>query len=373
MADPRVLFLYPGAGRAARLADARCGKAPREFFYGYLGLADRGYRVEIGDTHAQPSTALDRAIMALEILRNRFARVGWSRARVSAIRDAFASVDVALSFTDGFTLAMGLSARDLPAGTRRIGGFMGLSDLAERARPLLHGHIERTIATSLTGLDRVFFFGAADRAEAIRRYRLDPAKTSLFDFGVDTRFWSPAAEPGETTGVLAVGSDPNRDYATLLAAQTDVPITILTRLPLSPPPGRSDVTITRGSLHAAAVTDAGLRDMYRAASVVAVPLHDVWQPTGQSVTMQAMACGRPVVLTKGRGLWDPDVFVNGENCVLVPPHAAAAWTAAIETLARDSALCRRMGAAARETAVQHFDISRMDASAEMLVRTASET
>ncbi len=323
----------------------------------------------MGDTRARPPAAFGRAFMAAEILRNRFARVGWSRARVAAIRDAFAAADVALSFTDGFSLAMGLCARDLPPTTRRIGGFMGLSDLAERARTPFRRHVERTIVSSLAGLDHVFFFGDADRHEAIRRYGIDPAHTSTFDFGVDTAFWSPGdtAEPRETAGVLAVGSDPSRDYATLLAAETDLPLTILTRLPVSPPPGRRNVTVRQGSLHAASVTDAGLRDMYRAAAIVAVPLADVWQPTGQSVTMQAMACGRPVVLTKGRGLWDTQAFVDGENCVLVPPRDAAAWTAAIEMLAGDAALRKRIGAAARETAVTRFDISRMDESAEALV------
>ena len=46
-------------------------------------------------------------------------------------------------------------------------------------------------------------------------------------------------------------------------------------------------------------------------------MKDVPQPSGQSVTLQASACGRPVVLTRTRGLWDPEQLRDGENVLLV--------------------------------------------------------
>jgi hypothetical protein len=367
LSNPRLLFLYPGASRAARLDQARAGDAPREFFYGMLGLEARGYATQIGDTHATPSDPVWRAVMALEIARNRTARVGWSRARVRAIADAFASADVAISFTDGFTIAMGLSASTMPRQVKRLGGFMGLCDLAERARPALRGHVEHAIRQALEGLDHVFFFGEADRREAIRRYGIAPERTSDFLFGVDTDFWCPPEDTVPTGGVVAVGSDPSRDYDTLLAAEIPTELLLLTRLPVRVPPDRTGVSLVRGSLHAGAMTDLELRDLYRSAEIVAVPLHDVWQPTGQSVTMQAMACGRPVVLTRGRGLWDAERFVDGENCILVPPGDRDAWTHAIRRLNDDPRLRARIGAAARETAAKHFSLERMNDCAEALV------
>ena len=44
-------------------------------------------------------------------------------------------------------------------------------------------------------------------------------------------------------------------------------------------------------------------------------LKNVFQPSGYSVTLQAMACGKPVILTKTRGLWAPEIFVNFKNCI----------------------------------------------------------
>jgi hypothetical protein len=369
------LFLYPGASRIARLDQARAGAAPREFFYGMLGLEERGYVTQIGDTHATPPGSIWRAVLALEVVRNRIARVGWSRARVRAIADAFGSADIAISFTDGFTLAMGLQADQLPQRTRRVGGFMGLSDLAERAHPALRRHVEHSVRTAIAGLDHLFFFGDADRQEACRRYEIDPTRTSLFDFGIDTHFWTPGDKPvpasGTSASILAVGSDPSRDYATLLTADRPWRLDLLTRLRVDIPATGAPVELLRGSLHASTLSDDELRARYRAAAIVAVPLKDVWQPTGQSVTMQAMACGRPVVLTAGRGLWDRAVFEHGENCMLVPPGDREAWSLALAQLSRDPGLRKRMGRAARATAERHFSLARMDDAAEALVLRAA--
>jgi len=109
--------------------------------------------------------------------------------------------------------------------------------------------------------------------------------------------------------------------------------------------------------------------MYRRAAAIAVPLKDVWQPTGYSVTLQAMACGKSVVLSRIKGLWDPAVFVSGENCLLVPPGDPAALADALGRLRGDPALRRRIGAAARETAVTAFPLARMDRSLDDLVAT----
>lgn len=332
-----------------------------------IGLEQSGFDARIGDTHSTPSNPFWRAILALEIGRNRIARVGWSRARVQALLDLFAETDAAISFTDGFTIAMGLSAATLPRRTRTLGGFMGLCDLSERARPALRNHVERAIRRSLEGLDHVFFFGEADREEAIKRYGLAREQTSEFTFGIDTDFWCPPRNEIEPNGILAVGSDPSRDFKTLLSADFVERLLLLTRLPVRVPADRNEVTLVRGSLHSGAISDHELRNLYHAAQIVAVPLHDVWQPTGQSVTMQAMACGRAVILTRGRGLWDTEAFVHGKNCLLVPPGDSDAWTQAIQRLSSDPELRESMGAAARQTAVTHFPLARMDTCAESLV------
>jgi glycosyltransferase involved in cell wall biosynthesis len=87
-------------------------------------------------------------------------------------------------------------------------------------------------------------------------------------------------------------------------------------------------------------------------------LKDVYQPTGQSVTLQAMSCGAPVILSKIKGLWS-DRLRDGENCLLVPPGDRMALGAAIARVRTDRDLAVRLGTAAHETVEKHFGLDRM--------------
>ena len=80
-----------------------------------------------------------------------------------------------------------------------------------------------------------------------------------------------------------------------------------------------------------------------------------------------MACGRPVVLSRNKGLWAPDLLIDGENCLLVPPGDSAALAAAITRLRNDANLARRLGERARDTVAAHFTLAHMDRSLAALV------
>lgn len=368
-ADEADVVLLNKGGRDNRMKLLAEGKeAPREFFYGYLELArDRKTAMlSSGDPYVGP----------IGFVANLFEQA-WSRAshlgirlwHVRTIQPILRRARVVISFTDGYSVTLGLYFWNSRRGNRPfvVGGFHGLSDMENRARPILRPIVHWLIDRALRGLDHVFFFGAADREFAISRYRLDAARTSICRFGVDTEYWRP--DPSSTVDriFVAIGQDQNRDYDLLARAPTQHQIAIVTRNKVNVPPGRSNVAIATGSyFDPGALTDEKLRDLYRRALAVVVPLKDVFQPTGYSVTLQAMACGKPVVLSNIRGLWAPELIRDGENCLLVPPGDADALAAALDRLASDPALCDRLGAAARRTAQQHFGLANLAADVRRL-------
>jgi len=360
-----IAILFPSAGRKSRLHAIEAGLCPKEFFYGALDLSGRGTALRFVDTRQNPDTILANARLWAERARNRLSGFGLSRQRVAALRSEIDDAGLAISFTDGFSLSLGRHRDLLGGGTVLAGGFHGLSDMPDEVASPFRSWAQAQIRKSVAGLDHLFFFGEADRQEAIRRFAIPEAKTSLFLFGVDSDFWCPANnEPADY--VLSVGSDPKRDYATLLSAPISAPLRIITRLSLKAP-HRMDVDIIRGSYHNVAVTDTVLRDLYREAAVVAVPVRDVFQPSGYSVTLQAMACGKPVVLSRIKGLWDPEVVVSGEYCMLVEPVYLQALANAIAYLRADPGLRAKIGEAARATALRSFALQRMNDSLAALV------
>ena len=353
--------------RRERLAAARNGAAPREFFYGYFDLCARGFDVALVDTQSDPQGVFANLLLKWEIVRNRIMGRGFSVQRVAAVASALADTDVAISVTDSFSISLGLHADKLKDRPFLIGGFMGLADLPTAVPGFARSYFEHRIRQAVANLDHIYFLGAADRDASCTRFGIVRERTSLLTFGVDTDFWSPGASPADGADyVLAVGSDLNRDYTTLLEAEFDMPLRIVTRLPVQVPPGR-DVEILRGNLKSSAITDKHLRELYRSAAAVVVPLHDVYQPSGQSVTLQAMACGAPVVLTRTKGIWDPTALRHGENCMLVDPHTPGQIADALDILASDLGLRNRLASSARETAETRFSMAHMEAGIRALI------
>jgi glycosyltransferase involved in cell wall biosynthesis len=85
--------------------------------------------------------------------------------------------------------------------------------------------------------------------------------------------------------------------------------------------------------------------------VVAVPSHV--EPLGNA-TLEAMAAGRPVVGSRVGGI--PEMILDGETGVLVPPSDSAALAEAIGRVVHDAPLRGRMSQAARARAREAFGI-----------------
>lgn len=204
--------------------------------------------------------------------------------------------------------------------------------------------------------------GAARHLEEVCGW--DQGGVDSVSFGVDQDFWQPAPGQERENYVLSVGSDLGRDYPTLLAALDGQHLKLVTRqkVDASQAPGQVEV----GS----DFTDVQLRELYQKAACAVTPLRDVAQPSGQSATLQAMACGQAVIVTRTRGLWDPELMIHGRNCLLVPPEDPGALGRAIKRLAGDRDLARSLGAEARRTVERHLSSRCMARAVENILESA---
>jgi glycosyltransferase involved in cell wall biosynthesis len=87
--------------------------------------------------------------------------------------------------------------------------------------------------------------------------------------------------------------------------------------------------------------------------------------------LEAMAAGLPVVSSRVGGV--PELVVDGETGLLVPPGDPEALAVALGRLVADPGLRRRLGAAGRERTQRCFDVRRqrqdhLDRYARELIR-----
>ncbi len=359
---PKITYLFR-SGRRERLAETSQG--PTEFFYGSKQLLARGVNVSIledSDVGMAPPLPLVSRLanklspflgglpvgIALSLLTKRGCRkldgVGCVVATTNgmgmalAIAKAMGQVDVPV-----LLLAMGL----LPMKPSPIQKFF-FGVFAK------HLHIVCISRSEQRFLQQIF----------------PKQSTSYVPFGVDHEFWTPGDRPTEGY-VLAIGNDINRDWTTLIAAWSDEfpPLKIVTSLPV--PLGPANVKVIRGSWRNQLLSDYDIRALVRGSRFVVVPLRDTIQPTGQSVCLQAMACGKAVILSDIAGLWDRDLIRDGDSVLLTPPGDVRAMVQCIRRLIADSALVDHIGSVARRMVVESMNVEVMADSLLSLIVSIS--
>lgn len=79
-----------------------------------------------------------------------------------------------------------------------------------------------------------------------------------------------------------------------------------------------------------------------------------WEEPFGRVLIEAMAAGKPTVATRAGGV--PEIVVDGETGILVPPKTPASLAEAMARLGGDEELRRRMGAQGASRAEEHFGV-----------------
>lgn len=171
---------------------------------------------------------------------------------------------------------------------------------------------------------------------------IDPARVSIIPHGIDTRFFTPGLRAaGDGFRMLSVGHW-LRDHDTAFAALSlirsaglDARLRIISPTPL--PGAPPDVVVESG------LTDEALRQAYRDADVLLLPLQDA---TANNAILEAMACGRPVVSTDVGGVAE---MTDGAG-LLASPRDPRALADAVLRLAGDASVADALCHAARARA-----------------------
>jgi glycosyltransferase involved in cell wall biosynthesis len=314
----RVLFTHRYSMRQVERAIAE-GSYPAHHLWGADGLRAAGHAVELGRFGGGR-----RALSALS----------WRLRRVGDLEQE---------------AVMGWRGRDgavVFAGEAEI-----VRGLAALRRGSLVAVVHSRTASWMRRLDVVLCLSSRvrDRLVALGR---DPATTRVAAWGPDLTYerYTPTGDD-----LVVCAGQTERDPATLLAAlrgtgiaakvyvaaerapAADAPVEVVaTRVPGAPP-----------------IHFGGALEDLRRASVVAIPLASTERVLALSEIDDALALGKPVVMTRTSAIdFDPEAVGCG---IAVEPGDVAGWRAALERLAGDPALRARLGRRGREWAERHHN------------------
>lgn len=351
----RIAFLFK-RGREARLS----GTGPTEFFYGLIQLKRAGYDATIVTDH---EFDLDKPPGIFWRTVSHFAYICagiplWPLARLArrTARERLNSFDHIFVSTNTFGLCLGLLHR--------------LKVIRPTVFFVAMGLIEPTTPNRVVGIYRWIFrkgvlLKTLSEVDANMMSKKLGFSVGYIPFGVDSSFWVPV-ELGETTReadedyVLSIGNDSHRDFETLINCWKPEYPKLLIVTEQSVVATAANIEIRRGNWHKQVLTDEQIRTMIQGTRFVILPIKNTIHPSGQSVCLQAMGCGKAVIITDFPGLWNRELLRSGETCIISgPPGDLSGIQHAVEGLINDPALANKIGNNARNIVESDLNVAVM--------------
>ncbi len=173
-----------------------------------------------------------------------------------------------------------------------------------------------------------------------KEYKLDRKKIHTWQFGIDTTFWFASKEYIDGEYILSIGNDMNRDFQTLVdALPADVHLKLISK---------KQVNIKNKHVTSlAGISDQEVRTLYQEAAIVVIPNKVLLnESSGLSCTLQAMACGKPVIISDAPPI--RELFIDGEDCLFFSSEDANDLEKKIRNLLADAVLRRQLGTRAQQ-------------------------
>jgi glycosyltransferase involved in cell wall biosynthesis len=348
--DPRprpsafVLFRDSALRREALRAPA--GDPSRYSLYGLDELARAGLEVR---HDLEPQFEPGRRERAMARVLDLGVRFGGAYSgdfgRVLASLPTLNRTDVVFSTVDTVGIPLALLGRLGRVKPPVVYAAIGLPERLDQLR----GPVARSLfADAFRRLHTIVAYGWAE-VEELRAWLGDGGpRVEFVAFGVDAEHFrpDPAAQPEDD--IVSVGADPRRDFALLVELARRLPDRSF-RIVAS-----ADNARTLGALPANVKLDVDvpfgrIREVLLRARVVALPVRENTYSGATTTLLQAMACARPVVVTRTAAIARGYHLEDGANCRLVPPGQLQALEHAVTSVLDDHWLASGLGLRARET------------------------
>jgi len=216
-----------------------------------------------------------------------------------------------------------------------LGGFIPTNRPTKKTSILLdlivynNQHFKKMLGLLVSKMDAITYNARSERS-LLLKMNLNPKRLFYLPWGIDKGFFKPL-NTEVTPGLIVSVGNANRDYITLIRAVKNIKgnfkVKIVTggtlrfrkneqRYHLNQLTSNLNdkVEITR-RLH-----PIKLRDLYARAQIIVVPVYPSESASGITAVLEAMAMGKPCIVTRSEGLLD--YVTNEKNAVLIRPFDA---------------------------------------------------
>lgn len=214
------------------------------------------------------------------------------------------------------------------------------------------------------------FLGKGEFDYARERNNKSSHKFHFLPFSIDTDFWmsEELTTQIKNIDILFVGNDGKRDFKLLkeiAERMPDINFTFITSQISNV--SLANVELLRGNWNEQILTDEHIKSFYLSSKLTIIPLVNSLQPSGQSVALQSMSCGTPVLITETDGFWDKDKFINNENIIFINDKGSEEWELKIRLLLKDNKNLDRISKNGRQLIYKEFNLSKFNQELKKII------
>ena len=212
--------------------------------------------------------------------------------------------------------------------------------------------------------DNMLFLGKSEHEKAINTHKKYAEKFKFLPFCIDTEFWTNSTKKdiAKNEHIIFVGNDGNRDFKLFLKLAyelTEFNFIVVSSNEAFNKVNLPNVKIYDGFWGNKELTDSDLRNLYLKSKLSLIPLKESFQPSGQSVALQSMSLGVPVMITKTSGFWEKEIFVNNENILFVDDFEYKSWVDRIYKSFNDNSTIRKISKNAKNTVHNNYNLKKL--------------
>ena len=326
MTDKKITYVF-GFGRKNKLNNENYSD---EFFYGYKDFLDFGFdakMIEFDDCKNSKLLLLDKVIKKFLKLPS-YTNNLTSKENYKILEESDVVVfTMERAYLGSYLMFRKITKKNISQKTTMfvMGFFSKLSK-----KPTLFYIQKKLLLKVFRKLDFLIFLGRGEMVEAKKIFPELAHKFYFLPFEVSKRFWEINDEPQlkKRSEILFIGNDGNREYEKVIKIAErvqNVEFTFITEQIDRKNINTKNVTLINGHWSKNVLTDKEMIEHYDNAILTIIPLKESLQPSGQSVTLQSMARGVPVMITKTKGFWDYNNYKNFENIIFIDDDSVENW------------------------------------------------
>ncbi len=198
------------------------------------------------------------------------------------------------------------------------------------------------IKVFMATFNHMIFLSSGEFKFVSEKYPKYKEKMHFLPFSVDQEFWVSNNRPyKKKNNILFIGNDGKRDYKFAIDLAKELSFLnfdFITKKITNSEIKSDNVNLLSGKWDDMNISDSDIRDYYQEADLSIIPIFNSLQPSGQSVALQSMSMGIPVLITKTDGFWEPELYKNNENIIFVEKNDINLWKENILSLLENNDL-----------------------------------